>query len=183
VVVAVGEGSSRIDLESNSTSAESREAALSRSVSPKMYSNSTVSEADIEVRPCTVLKDAASDANSAHLCSDHSQSQSHRDKPQKLCGMVIGGAGMRKLLSFLVGILHGIAGPGGVLAVLPAVQLHDWRQGLFYLMFFSVASTLTMGFAAGLYGAMTSRLAPTIERRYVKMITFLEYVARLFHVG
>jgi hypothetical protein len=38
-----------------------------------------------------------------------------------------------------------VAGPGGVLAVLPAVQLNDYRQALVYLAFFCVTSALTMG--------------------------------------
>jgi hypothetical protein len=38
-----------------------------------------------------------------------------------------------------------VAGPGGVLAVLPAIQLNDYRQALVYLAFFCVTSALTMG--------------------------------------
>mmetsp|Transcript_21974 Transcript_21974/g.51735 ORF Transcript_21974/g.51735 Transcript_21974/m.51735 type:complete len:120 (-) Transcript_21974:43-402(-) len=57
------------------------------------------------------------------------------------------------------GIVHGLAGPGGVLGVIPAVQMHDARLASIYLFFFCLTSTLTMGLFASLYGTCSSRLA------------------------
>mgnify|MGYP000445196426 CR=1 FL=1 len=36
-------------------------------------------------------------------------------------------------LALVAGIIHGLAGPGGVLGVIPAVQLHDARLAVIYL--------------------------------------------------
>ena len=56
-------------------------------------------------------------------------------------------------IAVLIGIIHGLAGPAGVLAVIPAVQLHDWVLATLYLSSFCVSSTLTMGCFAGFYGS------------------------------
>lgn len=63
-----------------------------------------------------------------------------------------------KSLAILAGIIHGLAGPGGVLGVIPAVQLHDWRLALAYLSSFCISSTVTMGIFASSYGALTDKL-------------------------
>ncbi|CAM9158071.1 unnamed protein product [Heterosigma akashiwo] len=73
---------------------------------------------------------------------------------------------VQRLMAFSVGIVHGIAGPGGVLGVLPAVQLHDWAKSGLYLASFCVSSTLVMGLFAAVYGEITHRAASTarVER-------------------
>jgi hypothetical protein len=62
-------------------------------------------------------------------------------------------------LALLTGVLHGLAGPGGVLAIIPAVQLRDAKLATIYLGSFCVSSTLTMGLYATIYGTCSSRLA------------------------
>jgi len=49
-------------------------------------------------------------------------------------------------------------GPGGVLGVLPAVELHAWDKALLYLASFCLTSILVMGAFAGLWGEMSYRL-------------------------
>ena len=56
-------------------------------------------------------------------------------------------------IAVLIGIIHGLAGPAGVLAVIPAVQLHDSVLATLYLSSFCVSSTLTMGCFASVYGS------------------------------
>lgn len=65
----------------------------------------------------------------------------------------------KQLLSICIGIVHGVAGPGGVLGVIPAVQLHDAFLSTLYLGTFCVTSTLTMGCYAALYGSCTARIS------------------------
>jgi len=65
---------------------------------------------------------------------------------------------VQSILAVCVGILHGIAGPGGVLGVLPAVALSDPSQSGAYLASFCVASILIMGVFAAAWGEVTGRM-------------------------
>jgi hypothetical protein len=56
-----------------------------------------------------------------------------------------------KTMALVAGIIHGLAGPGGVLGVIPAVQLHNWKLASLYLGSFCLSSTLTMGWFASIY--------------------------------
>lgn len=64
-----------------------------------------------------------------------------------------------KFVACGIGIVHGVAGPGGVLGVIPAVQLKQWQLSALYLGSFCLASTLIMGTFAALYGIFSERLA------------------------
>lgn len=55
-------------------------------------------------------------------------------------------------LAVAAGLVHGVAGPGGVLGVIPAVQLKDARLASVYLGTFCLTSTLVMGSFAATYG-------------------------------
>lgn len=55
--------------------------------------------------------------------------------------------------SFGIGFVHGLAGPSGILAVLPAVVLEDAAKSTAYLVAFFVASTASMAAFAGAFGA------------------------------
>ncbi len=63
------------------------------------------------------------------------------------------------LLALCAGIFHGLAGPGGVLGVVPAIQLHNASLATCYLLSFCISSTLTMGTFAAAYGSFTLWLA------------------------
>mmetsp|Transcript_27276 Transcript_27276/g.56870 ORF Transcript_27276/g.56870 Transcript_27276/m.56870 type:complete len:382 (-) Transcript_27276:85-1230(-) len=53
------------------------------------------------------------------------------------------------ILAIAAGALHGAAGPGGVLGVMPAVQMRDVKSATIYLSTFFLTSALVMGcFAA-----------------------------------
>eukprot|EP00522_Entomoneis_paludosa_P008208 CAMPEP_0172454656 /NCGR_PEP_ID=MMETSP1065-20121228/11579_1 /TAXON_ID=265537 /ORGANISM="Amphiprora paludosa, Strain CCMP125" /LENGTH=324 /DNA_ID=CAMNT_0013207017 /DNA_START=97 /DNA_END=1068 /DNA_ORIENTATION=+ len=69
-----------------------------------------------------------------------------------------------RAMAFVAGVIHGLAGPGGVLGVIPAVQLHSVRLATLYLFFFCFTSTMTMGIFAALYGTCSSRLAGNSSR-------------------
>lgn len=69
----------------------------------------------------------------------------------------------QRYLSFGIGLLHGIAGPGGILGVIPAVEMQKWTSSFLYLGSFILASTLSMGTFAALYGEVTRRLGTATE--------------------
>lgn len=60
-----------------------------------------------------------------------------------------------RTMAFFAGVIHGIAGPGGVLGVIPAVQLHDWKLASIYLSCFCLSSMFTMGIFAMFYGSVS----------------------------
>lgn len=69
----------------------------------------------------------------------------------------------QRIVSFLMGVLHGSAGPGGVLAVFPTVQMTSWKPAALYLGSFIIASTFSMGLFASVYGETTRRLGSKAE--------------------
>ena len=64
-------------------------------------------------------------------------------------------AAARSRWSAGIGFVHGLAGPSGVLAVLPGVVLADASASASYLVAFFLASTASMGAFAALFGAAT----------------------------
>ena len=61
-------------------------------------------------------------------------------------------------MAFGAGVLHGIAGPGGVLGVMVALKLNDWFKSCFYLLLFFIASIVTMALYAFIYSSITNKL-------------------------
>jgi uncharacterized membrane protein YfcA len=68
-----------------------------------------------------------------------------------------------RTMAILAGILHGLAGPGGVLGVIPAIQLQNGKLAALYLFCFCTTSTITMGIFAAMYGSFSSSL--TMEQQ------------------
>ena len=63
------------------------------------------------------------------------------------------------VLASLIGLVHGIAGPGGVLGIIPAVQLRDPYLASIYLGTFCFTSCIVMGCFAAFYGSFSKWLA------------------------
>jgi hypothetical protein len=65
-------------------------------------------------------------------------------------------------IALTVGIVHGVAGPGGILGVLPAVALNDWVLSSSYLAAFCITSIVVMGTFAASYGEEMHSLLHTL---------------------
>ncbi|EGZ04955.1 hypothetical protein PHYSODRAFT_320230 [Phytophthora sojae] len=88
------------------------------------------------------------------------------------------------IMALLVGIIHGFAGPGGILGVLPAVVLNDWAVA--YPGSFCVASIFIMGVFAALYGEVTGRLGGNslvMEFRIGIFSAFLSFIVGVAWIG
>lgn len=98
---------------------------------------------------------------------DHDHDHDSHELPSGICRLVpfidMHDSTTQKIVSFLIGVLHGVAGPGAILGVLPAVEMQSWRASTIYLLSFIFASTLSMGAFAALYGEITKRLGSTAE--------------------
>jgi len=90
--------------------------------------------------------------------TDHDHGHDHDHLPNMQDGKT------KQILSVCIGIVHGVAGPGGVLGVIPAVQLHDAFLSTLYLGTFCVTSTLTMGCYAALYGSCTAKISASSSK-------------------
>jgi hypothetical protein len=64
-----------------------------------------------------------------------------------------------KIVAFAAGIIHGLAGPGGILGVIPAMHMRNWQLACLYLSCFCVSSTTVMGIFATLYGNISKALS------------------------
>ncbi|KAL3659266.1 hypothetical protein V7S43_015844 [Phytophthora oleae] len=92
----------------------------------------------------------------------------------------------QKIMALLVGIIHGFAGPGGILGVLPAVVLNDWIKSVAYLGSFCLASILIMGVFAALYGEVTGRLGGNslaMEFRIGVFSAFFSFIVGVAWIG
>ncbi len=98
-------------------------------------------------------------SNTPDFIHDHHHHHHHEccGEDEQCCCSCCGDFKVSKpILSLGIGIIHGVAGPGGVLGVIPAVELHNWKLAIIYLGTFCLSSTLTMGTFAALYGSCSS---------------------------
>jgi hypothetical protein len=78
----------------------------------------------------------------------------------------------KKFLSLWVGVFHGVAGPGGVLGVVPAVRLHNVWHSVAYLGSFCASSIAVMGCFAALYGSLSASWTKDNDRLAYGMEVF-----------
>jgi hypothetical protein len=97
------------------------------------------------------------DMELGHVSTNSIASNETEKSPEGWLGRLTSTISTRTMALF-AGIVHGLAGPGGVLGVIPAVQLHNWRLATVYLTCFCASSTVTMGVFAILFGSFSRRV-------------------------
>ena len=86
------------------------------------------------------------------------------------------------LLSVIAGVVGGAAGPGGVLAIVPASYYPTFGESLLYVFIFMAVSTGMMGLVALGYGELTFRFADSYKdsRMLVRGIYFFSSGMSIF---
>ena len=82
-------------------------------------------------------------------------------EPPKLTAAML----RRAAASFFAGVVGGVAGPGGVLAIVPASYYSTKIEAVSYIVLFIVASTASMGLFALAYGRITATWVMTSLNR------------------
>jgi hypothetical protein len=121
------------------------------------------------------LKNSKKITYTAHVESDGDSQSAHVISTSYWFEMNFNDPYIQKIAAFLIGTVHGIGGPGGVLGVLPAAELYDWQGVMLYVLTFVITSTLCMGAFAAIYGEVTKRLGTSAE--------IIEYSLNLFSCG
>ena len=122
------------------------------------YSNTNTSPDSSPINEC---KSDTITANQNDIIDNESSLLIEEEKSKQFCSLR--NSKCVNLISFLVGIIHGISGPGGVLGVLPAIALHDPLKSALYLILFMLSSILIMGLFAGIFGYLTCVLQSTTK--------------------
>ena len=123
----------------------------------------------ISVRERDKENSASGDTNSGVTPTSH-RPTSHRHTHRHGCFAccTIDNPRAQRCMALLIGLVHGVAGPGGILGVLPAVQLADWGQSSCYLGAFCITSIFVMGCFAAFYGELTARIAERYPQHGLK---------------
>eukprot|EP01067_Filipodium_phascolosomae_P002579 Filipodium_phascolosomae@DN2430_c0_g1_i1.p1 len=93
---------------------------------------------------------------STGLVSDPAdESPSAEDENRSIC--------CKRSAAFIVGVIHGVGGPGGILGLLPATHFSTSWLAAVYLGVFLLSSTLMMGLVGAAWGEITARLADNVS--------------------
>jgi hypothetical protein len=84
-----------------------------------------------------------------------SSSNANTDEDDKAKGVTW----KQALASLCAGVIGGVAGPGGVLAIVPASYYSTKIEAISYILIFIFSSTASMGLVALVYGRITARWA------------------------
>jgi len=121
-----------------------RVSQVSMSLQPRQHQGPMVPSEPVEVEVVTDNNDDSGDSPIHSCCGT-------MDRRRFLCNP--------GLIAIMAGLFHGVAGPGGVLGVIPAVKLHDAKLASIYLSSFCLTSILVMGVFATFCGSLSKWLA------------------------
>ena len=86
------------------------------------------------------------DSSHVHIHATHNSKATHSPENDRNEGFLVFGKPTFRLKSYLIGVIHGLAGSAAVmLALIPAID--SFFAGVVYLLLFSVGTVLSMGIA------------------------------------
>jgi hypothetical protein len=111
-----------------------------------LYCSQVSDSGKVEVRDVELGSEDQEEENAdiGAVTNEDTKSNSEASEgPQSCCGRISNRISTGTM-ALCAGIIHGMAGPGGVLGVIPMIQLRNAKLGALYIGCFCLASTLTM---------------------------------------
>uniref|UniRef100_A0A6U5Y7S2 Urease accessory protein UreH-like transmembrane domain-containing protein n=1 Tax=Guillardia theta TaxID=55529 RepID=A0A6U5Y7S2_GUITH len=138
-------------------------------------SSEVVTGSSVEMKPEITREQAKHDVEridneDTKRCSDETSLESTRQRSFGEFLLHTWRLHSRRIVALFVGILHGLAGPGGILGVLPAIALKDSLRSGCYLGSFCVCSILIMGVFAAFWGEITARASSTENAKFAMVL-------------
>ena len=88
-----------------------------------------------------------------------------------------------KILSLITGILHGLAGTGGVLGVLPAILIENKEKSAAYLTTFCVSGIITMSIFSAIWGEISKKATRKLGKIILGTSSLLSVIIGFLWIG
>jgi uncharacterized membrane protein YfcA len=109
--------------------------------------------------------------------------QSNNNNNKKSIYVYIITLSKEKLLSLITGILHGLAGTGGVLGVLPAILIENKEKSAAYLTTFCISGIITMSIFSAIWGEISKKATRKLGKIILGTSSLLSVIIGFLWIG